>query len=164
MLAFFSRFRELPPGGGSSPDLLERLDGRARGRAEGFLEAVRLEPASFPRRILRESDLLLFPRHDSYADDLREAGGELPRYHKGLFAGALEGKIPAALRSGDFFGPVQAPNGYYVGQLVRRAPVAFEEVKEELRAIYLTRPATAREIHALRGRLLAKAKIVRAGG
>ncbi|MEW6744187.1 MAG: peptidylprolyl isomerase [Planctomycetota bacterium] len=159
-VAFFDKFRDLEGGKPIRDEaLVQALDRKARERAEGFVAEVSNRPEDFGKLARELSDTLAVPRGDGWTKDLREDGGDLPRYTKTLFAGALEETLAGELTPGQLLGPILSHRGYYVIRFVLREAAPYEEVQAELVRINRERPATPREVHALKTRLLEEAKI-----
>lgn len=165
-IAFFDRLSPLGPVRDVSPELLQRSTEAARRRAEEFLAAVRAAPERFAERVKATSDFLAVPRHDSFVDDLRDAGGSVPRYHASLFPLDPFQELLADpdVAAGQILGPVEQQTGFYVVRLVSREPVTFEEARAELDLHFRTRPPSPREILFLKEHLLERARVEKAPG
>ncbi len=157
-VAFFNKLKKVLPGQRATALFLEQVDRETRERAQEFLEAVRADGSAFSKKLQSSTDPLFLERRDNYLHDLRVNDGDLPRYRKDHFGGIMEQVIKDAA-PGDWLGPIAAPNGFYVVQVVEKAKAPFDAIEAELVRLVKEQIPSAGEIHALRTRLLQSASI-----
>lgn len=160
-VAFFDRLQALKPGGAASKEAAAKMADSARSRAQAFFEKVKADRAQFAT-LVADSDRLLVDRLDATPLDLRSEGGDLPRLHAEEFGGALE-KALADAKAGDLVGPIDAPAGFFVVDVVARAPVTYAEVEQEVRTLWKSRTPSAGELFWLKDELRKQAKIEKLG-
>ena len=161
-VAFFDRMHDytLRPGQLQVP--IEELNRIAMDRANAFLAAVKADPAQWEARIASDSDLCLLPRWDSYVRDLREFSGDLPRYKKAHFDGALDKKLLAAKKvPGEFCEPLLTGKGVYVVEVISWEKVNFEDTKSEIEEYFLHRLPTPQELYFYKQGLLERSTVVK---
>ncbi len=159
-VAFFSKLRSVRPGQRVDQAMSAKLEAEARDRADRFLAAVRADRASFGRLVASECDLFTVPRFDTLPVDVRALGGEVERLRSDHFGGAVRGGLGEA-KAGELVGPLSAPAGLYVVEVVKREAVPFESATAELESIWATRAPSASEVFHLRQELRNQARIER---
>ncbi len=158
-VAFFDKLKSVRPGQRVSKALAEKLDAEAGASADAFLKTVAADRSRFAA-LVGETDFVTIQRFDSYHVDLRTQGGEIARLHHDHFGGALEAALKDA-KTGELVGPVATPAGFYVVDLVERAPAPFQSVVDELKEIWRTRAPSPGEIESLKRELRKAAKVER---
>ncbi|MFO0983002.1 MAG: hypothetical protein U1E76_14945 [Planctomycetota bacterium] len=141
-VAFFDKFKDLDPARNQQPGVLRELDVRVQERAEQFLARARAGDTSFAALVGELSDADYIPRIDGWVDDLKESGGDLPRYQETLFGGALEARPARRAQAGRSDRADRHRQGAYVVQFLASEPAPFEQAIAELQAINRTRRAT----------------------
>jgi hypothetical protein len=160
-VAFFDKLKALKPGATASKEESLQMASSAKERADAFLAEVTRDRGRFAA-LVPGSDRCLVERTDGSPVDTRAAGGDVPRLHSDWFGGHV-GKALAARKSGDLVGPIDAPAGYYVVEVVELGPVTYAEVEAELRAFWKSRIPSAGELFWLKDELRKKAKIEKLG-
>jgi len=160
-VAFFDRVKAMKPGGTASKEAATKMAGTAQARAQAFAEKVRADRAQFAA-LAADSDRLVVDQVDATPLDLRKAGGDVPRLHADWFGGVLE-KPLAEAKAGELLGPIETAAGWYVVDLVARAPVAYAEVEAELRELWKSRTPSGGELYWLKDELRKQAKIEKFG-
>jgi len=163
-VAFFDRLKGLKgltTGGTASKEAVKGLADTARARAQAFFEAVQADRTRFAE-LVGGSDRLLVDRFDAMPLDPRKEGGEIARLHVDWFGDALEKPLQEA-KAGDLLGPIEAPAGCFVVEVVARGPVAYADVEAELRAVWKGRTPSGGELFWLKDELHKKAKIEKLG-
>jgi hypothetical protein len=158
-VAFFDRLKGLK--GTASKEAVKGLADTARQRAQAFYDAVKADRTRFAA-LVAESDRLLVDRFDAMPFDPRKEGGEIARLHADWFGGALEKPLQEA-KAGDLLGPIEAPAGCFVVEVVARGPVTYADVETELRAVWKARTPSGGELFWLKDELHKKAKIEKLG-
>ena len=160
-VAFFDRLKGLKTGGTAGKEAAKGLADTARQRAQAFHDAVQADRSRFAA-LVAESDRLLVDNFDATPLDPRKAGGEIARLHADWFGGALEKPLQAA-KAVDLLGPLEAPAGFFVVEVVARGPVTYAEAEAELRAVWKARTPSGGELFWLKDELHKKAKIEKLG-